>query len=120
MHIERHTLTLAVSAGGALTTYTPVVTGRVLSVVLTAGTLDAGTDVTITGEDTGQAILTLTNTNSGTFYPRNPVHGPTGTGLTYDGTRTVNEPAYVAGERIKVVVAQGGASTSGTLAIMVG
>jgi hypothetical protein len=125
MHIERHDVTLAVNASGALTTYSGVVSGRVLqlSYVPDATTpLDTGADLTITGETTGQAIATLSNIGTSAFnkVPRQATHGITGTALVYASTDAVAEPVYVSGERIKVVVAQGGTSKTGTLHIFIG
>jgi hypothetical protein len=126
MFIERHSLTLTVNASGAATVYTDTpVSGRVLQLryVPHASTpLDTGADLTITGEDTGVAIATLSNigTVGVTFVPRQATHGVTGTALVYAGTDPVTEPVYLAGERLKVVVAQGGTSKTGTLHICIG
>lgn len=121
MYAERHTLTLTTDASGDATGYTPVVTGRVLSVVYTKTDFADGVDFTVTAEATGQAILTLTNQNSSAaFHPRVQIHGSTGTGLTYDGTRTICEPITVSHDRVKVVIAQGGDTKTGTVTIIVG
>ncbi len=121
----RHALDLTVDAAGAATVYTPVVNGRVLQLryVPHASTpLDTNADVTITGEDTGVAIATLSNIGLSAFtkVPRQATHGVTGTALVYAGSDPVTEPPYIAGERIKVVVAQGGVSKVGTLHLLVG
>jgi hypothetical protein len=126
MYIERHVLDLTVTAGGAATVYTPWLRAcRVLQIsyVPDATTpLDTGADLTITGETSGTAIATLSNIGTSAFtkVPRQPTHGLTGTALVYAGTDPVSEPVLIAGERIKVVVAQGGASKIGTLHIFVG
>ena len=126
MFATRYTLDLTVSAGGAATVYTSEpVNGRVLQLrYVPDGTspLDTGADLTITGEVTGVAIATLTNigTSALTKVPRQATHGVTGTALVYASTDAVAEPVYLAGERIKVVVAQGGTSKIGTLFVTVG
>lgn len=125
MHADRQILTLAVNASGAATVYSDRVTGRVLQLryVPDATTpLDTGADLTITGEETGVAIATLSNIGLSAFtkVPRQATHGVTGTALVYAGTDAVAEPVYLAGERIKVVVAQGGVSMTGTLHILIG
>ncbi len=126
MYIKRHVLDLTVNSSGAATVYTSeAVTGRVLELVYVPHAttpLDTGADLTITGEDTGVAIATLSNIGTSEFtkVPRQATHGVTGTALVYASTDAVAEPAYVAGERIKVVVAQGGTSKIGTLHILVG
>lgn len=129
MHIDREIVTLTVNASGALTTYTGRVTGRVLQlryVVDATIPLDTGADLTITGEDTGVAIATITNVGTAdlTWVIRQPTYPVANTGqgtaALYAATFPVLEPAYIAGERIKVVVAQGGTSKTGTLHIFIG
>ncbi len=121
----RHVLTLTVDTSGDATVYTPVVSGRVLQLryVPHASTpLDTNADLAITGEETGVAIATLSNIGLSAFtkVPRQATHGVTGTALVYAAADAVSEPPYVAGERIKVVVAAGGVSKVGTLHILVG
>lgn len=125
MQTERHTLDLTVNADGDATVYTGVVSGRVLQLRYVpdgSSPLDTGADLTITGETTGVAIATLTNIGTSAFtkVPRQATHGVTGTALVYAGTDAVAEPIYLAGERIKCIVAQGGASKIGTLHVTVG
>jgi hypothetical protein len=122
MHVERHDVALV---GATQTAYTPVVTGRVLQVryVPTSGNaLDTGADLTVTTEVTGVAIATLTNIGTSAFtkVPRQATHGVTGAALVYAATDAVAEPVYVAGERIKVALAEGGDAKAGTLSIWVG
>ena len=121
MYVERHAVTITTDASGDGTGYTPTVTGQVLAIVYAKTDYANGVDMTVTAESTGQAILALTDQNaSGTFYPRQQVHGPTGAGLTLNGTQTVNEPVAVANDRAKIVVAQGGNTKSGTFHVLVG
>jgi hypothetical protein len=126
MYVTRYALDLTVNADGAATAYTSEpVTGRVLQLrYVPDGTapLDTGADLTITGEVTGVAIATLTNIGTSAFtkVPRQATHGVTGTALVYSGNHDVAEPVYLAGERVKCVVAQGGASKLGTLYVTVG
>lgn len=127
MFIERQVLTLTVDASGDATVYSDKpVSGRVLQVRYVPGAgataLATGADLAVTGEDTGVEIATLSNIGTSAFtkVPRQPTHGLSGTALVYAGTDAVAEPPYVAGERIKVVVAQGGVSKTGTLHILVG
>lgn len=59
----------------------------------------ATTDVTVTmTEDPGVTLLTVTdNATDGWYFPREAVCSNAAAGLTYDGTRTVNEAPPVAG-----------------------
>jgi hypothetical protein len=126
MFIDRQILTLTVNASGAATVYSARVTGRVLQVryVPHASTpLDTGGDVTITGEDTGTAILTITNIGTAgvTYTPRQATHTVAGVAALYAaGGVAVLEPVYVAGERIKAVVADGGDAKTGTMHVLIG
>lgn len=126
MYPVKHTIELAVDASGDCIAYsaTPVF-GRVLQMryVPHASTpLDTNAVLTITSEDSGVAVATLTNIGTSAFtkVPRQATHGVTGTALVYASTDAVAEPPYVGGERIKAVVAQGGVSKLGTLYIWVG
>jgi hypothetical protein len=127
MFIERFALTLTVNASGDATVYSDKpVTGRVLQVRYVPDAtvpLDTGADLTITGEDTGVAIATLSNIGTGgvTFVPRQATHTTAGAAALYAAAGVaVLEPVYVVGERIKVVVAQGGTSKTGTLHLCIG
>lgn len=83
--------------------------------------LDTGADITITSEQTGLAIITITNigTQAATFAPRQATHDATGTVVTYDATHGVKDKIVLAGERIKIVVAQGGNTLNGRFDIVV-
>jgi hypothetical protein len=129
MHIDREILTLTVNASGAATVYSGRVTGRVLQlryVPDATDPLDTGADLTITGEDTGVAIATITNIGTAALtwvirqstYP--VANTAQGTAALYAATFPVLEPVYLAGERIKCVVANGGVSMTGQLHIFIG
>jgi hypothetical protein len=126
MFIQREIVALAVSSGGAQTTYTGRVSGRVLQItyVPDASTpLDTGADFTITGEDTGTPILTITNvgTTAVTMAPRQATVTVANAAALYaSGGVAVLDHIYLAGERIKIVVAQGGTSKTGTLYVLIG
>lgn len=81
-----------------------------------------GVDFTITLENTGEAILTLTNQNAAAvFYPRVPVQDETGAGALYAAAGTKLRDCVVAAQdRVKVVVAAGGATKTGVIKIVVG
>lgn len=124
MFLQRYDVALTV-ADAAATAYTSApVTGRVLQLRYVPGSapLDTNADLTITGEVTGVAIATLSNIGTSAFtrVPRQATHGVTGAALVYGASDAVAEPIYLAGERIKVVVADGGTAKAGTLYITVG
>lgn len=77
------------------------------------GTLATGADLTITGEDSGIPILTITNAGTSTvfYYPRALLNA------VADGAASTNSSEFIPikDERIKVVVAQGGNAGAGSI-----
>lgn len=127
MYVERFDFVLGVNASGAATVYSDrVATGEVRQIryVPDGSTpLDTGADLTITGEVSGLAIATLTNigTSAVQWAPRQATSDVSGAASLYAAAgAAVNDRIAIAGERIKVVVAQGGTSKTGTLYIWVG
>lgn len=117
-YVEKHDVVPVTATGGGVTAYTPVVTGRVSAIIYTkAGTnpYDAGSDVTITTEDSGQNLWTEVNVNaSESNYPVVAASLPNGTASTITET-----PIYAAGERVKIVIAQGGNTKTGTFTVII-
>lgn len=114
-YIDRDKTTLTVDAAGAGTFYTKNVNGLLHSLYLVIGTLANTVDLTITEEDTGKPIVTLTDVAASTHYlPRAATVGTTNAALLYSAGNPVAEPISVNG-RIKIVVVGGGVSTTGTL-----
>ena len=121
MYTERHSVALTTAADGSATGYTPHITGRILGIIYTKTDFANGVDFAITLNATGETILTLTDQNSsGVWYPRVQVHDETGTGATLDGTRKMREPVAAANDRVKIVIAQGGDTRTGTVTVIVG
>ncbi len=115
MYVERQAVTIITDASGAGTGYTTPVTGRVLGITYAKTDYADGVDVVVSTETTAQTILTLTDQNSSAvFYPRSVVHGNTGSALT--GVEAIP----VAAERIKITVAAGGNTKTGTFYVLVG
>lgn len=108
--LRRVAIALATDGSGDCTAYSVDVAGLVIGYHYDRGTLDnATTDITVTEEDTGAALLTLTNvTASAVYLPRVATHDVNGV-----ATGALDAPAVVG--RIKVVVAQGGNAKAGTL-----
>ena len=122
MAVKRHQIGITTDAGGNVTTYSEYVPdGTVVAVVVDKGTLAITTDITITGEKSGIAVLTLTDvTANATYSPRGATHSTAGAAALYAaGGSAVLDRIPVAMERIKVVVAQGGAAATGTLHVYV-
>ena len=108
------------SATGDATTVQPV-TGKLHAIYLDydGSAPGATTDVTVSqAESPSATLLTVTdNATDGWYFPRQQVCNAAATALTYDGTRTVNEPFPVDGE-ITVAVAQSDALTDCVIAYL--
>ena len=119
---ERNTVTVVTDASGDATAYSPVVTGRILSIRYVATDYTAGVDFTITAEATGETIWTELNVNaSKTVAPRQATHSTAGVAALYAaGGTAVNDYVTLALDRVKIVIAQGGANKTGAFHIITG
>jgi len=120
--IQRHVVTVTTDAGGDGTGYTATpVYGLVHAVRYVKDTYADGIDVTITGDLSGIAVLAVTNMNAtATYLPRfATVDNVAAASLYAAAGEPVEDRIPVAMERIRVVVAQGGNTTTGTFHIFV-
>lgn len=121
MHAERHEVPITTDASGDGTSYTPEVTGRVLGIRYVKNNYANGVDFTVTLEDTGEAVMVGTDVNaSASFYPRVGVTDAAGAAATLDGTRLYRDAVVAVRDRVKIVVAQGGDTKSGTFHVVIG
>lgn len=126
MYCERHEVDITVNASGAGTGYTPVVSGHVLAIrYVPDGTApyDTGFDATITCDVSGLPILTVTNggTSALNLFPRAATVSTANAAALYAaGGTAVNDRIPVAAERIKIVLAQAGNTTTGRFHVYVG
>jgi hypothetical protein len=125
MAVKRFTVAATTNGSGAATVYTSRdVNGRIHSIQLVRDGTDplANTaDITITGEDTGLAILALTGVSADfTRAPRMATHDTSGVASLYAAAgEPVEDHLVVSGERVKIVIATGGASKKGTFYVTV-
>lgn len=113
-----YTVTITTNGSGAATVYLGSrIRGRIVALKYAPGTIDTGGDLTITGETS--AIPILTKANAGTsdvwFFPvaaANKVADGAASSLT-------EVPVWLYNERVKVVVAQGGDTKTGTMTLWV-
>ena len=110
-----HGIAVTVDASGDCTAYTEPIWGWVASIAYVKTDYADGVDFTITGETTTIRLWTDTNINATeTVFPRVVENlGTTG------AAQTTVTPIVLAGERIKIIVAQGGVSKVGTFNIIV-
>lgn len=117
MFPQAQDIAITTSTGGAATVYSSVVRGVVSAIKYTKATgtpLASTADITVTLEDSGQAVMTFTNINATSVkYPRAIAT------LASGAASTLTEvPVYAVNERVKVVVAQGGNTKTGTITVV--
>lgn len=123
---QSYTVSVTTASDGTATAYTgAVVNGRILTVIYVKdGTApyDAGVDFTITTETTLQNVWVESNVNaSKNVAPRQATHDTAGVASLYAAAgEPVETPVWAAGERIKIVLAQGGNAKVGAFTIIVG
>jgi len=115
-YAQSHTVTVTTATGGGGTGYTPVVTGRIAAVTYTQATggLASTSDLTVTTEDTAQSVWSATNINATTT-----VHPVAAANLPSGAASSLTEvPIYACGERVKIAVAQGGNTKTGSFQVV--
>jgi hypothetical protein len=121
MTIKRHTVSITTAADGSGSGYTPVFSGRISQVRYGKTDFADGVDFTITLEATGETIWAEDNVNaSATRAPRQATHSTAGVAALYAGSGTaVNDKIVAAADRVKIVVAAGGDTKTGTFHVTV-
>ena len=122
-YAEVHKVSLTTAVGGAATGYTPILTGKIISIRYVKTDFAAGVDFAITGEITGINIWTQVDQNASvTKSPRQPTHDAAGAASLYDtvSSEPVEDYIVLARERVKIVIAQGGDGKLGDFYVTVG
>lgn len=122
--MKRFKVTVVTAADGTVTAYTPRVSGELHSVhYVPDGTAPYTNtvDMTITSEATGESLVTRTNVAAAfVTYPRAPTADAAGTAALYAaGGTAVQARLALANDRIKIVLAQGGATKTGVFHFLV-
>lgn len=119
-HVQRHVVTVTTASDGTATAYTPTVTGMISHIAYVKTDFANGVDFTITAEATGETIWTQTDVNASVVTaPRQASHSTAGAAALYaGGGSAVLVPIYVANDRVKIVIAQGGATKTGTFHVV--
>lgn len=122
--MRRFKLTVTTAADGTVTAYFPKISGEIHAVhyVKDATTpYTDGVDFALTCEATGENIWTEANVNaSAVRYPRAPTHTQAGVASLYAaGGTAVQARIALGGDRVKVVLAQGGNAKTGAFHILV-
>ena len=118
MKIE--TITGTTNSGGTVTVYSQPITGELYSLVTDFDSLGTTADVTITGNETGIPVLTLTNLGTpsaanSTWTPRTATHNTSAAAALYAAGGTAVNARIPLSEQMKVAVVQGGDTKAFTL-----
>ena len=124
MTVRTHVIDAPSTSGQVGTHYSPWLSGFIESVeYVKAGSnpYTDGVDFTITSDVTGENIWTDTNVNaSEVVRPRAATCSTAGVASLYAGSGTaVNDRIALGRDRVKIVLAQAGASKSGSFRITV-
>lgn len=118
MQVQRHIVDITTATDGSATAYSPTVTGRIGAIVYTKDAttpLASTADVTITAEQTGEGVWAESNVNaSKTVRPLAAAATPLGAASTLSEL-----PIWVADDRVKIVIAQGGNTKTGRFQVIV-
>jgi len=116
--LNQYTVTITTNESGAATVYLgSCIRGQIVAFKYAPGTIATGATLTLTGETSAVAILTKANAGTSTvwFYPMaagNKVADGAASSLT-------EVPVWLYKERVKVVVASGGDTMTGTITLWV-
>lgn len=121
MTIRRFEIPITVDGAGDAEVYTPPLYGHLHSIRYVKDDFASGVDFVLTLETTGETVWSEENVNaSASRYPRAPTHTTAGVAALYAaGEPGVLDRIAIGGDRIKIVVASGGTSTSGTFHITI-
>lgn len=120
-YVQRLTVDVTTAADGSATEYSEIVTGKISAIHYKKTDFANGVDFTITSEATGETIWSQLDVNAGAIVaPRQATHSTAGVAALYaGGGSAVLDKIAVANDRIKIVIASGGASKSGQFIIIV-
>ena len=121
MNVTRHTIAVTTDDSGDATVYTDVINGMLVNIIYTKDDFADGVDFAITGETTGLSLWEEDSVDaSKTVSPRQPLHDQSGNALLYAGQgEAVMGLLYLSQERMKLVIANGGDTKSGTIDILI-
>lgn len=119
--IRKFNIDLTTNGSGAATGYSPYLSGYIMAIQYVKTDFANGVDFTITADETGEAILSLTDQNSATIVrPRAPTHSTAGVAALYaSGGTAINDRIALGRDRVKVVIAQGGDTKTGRIIVTV-
>jgi len=119
--IRRFSVTAVTAADGTATAYSPYLSGYIQDIEYVKTDYADGVDFTITAEATGRALWSESNVNAAAIRaPRQHTHTTAGLASLYaSGGTAVNDKIALGRDRVKIVIAQGGATKTGLFVITV-
>jgi len=115
--LHKTTVAITTDGAGAATVYLGTkIRGHLLSIIYRPGTIATGGDLVITLETALTPVLTVTNAGTADvyYYPRAPANAVADAVAVTDSAEMIP----MVDERIKVVVAQGGATKTGSIEVI--
>jgi hypothetical protein len=121
MTVRSFTVPVTTDGSGVATAYSPAFSGFIESIQYVKTDFADGVDFTITAKETGEAIWSATNQNSATIVrPRAATHSTAGVAALYAAAGVaVNDKIALGRDRVKIAIAQGGATKTGVFVITV-
>lgn len=122
--MRRYKVTVTTDGSGNATAYSPRVNGEIHQIEYVkdgSNGYASGVDFTITGEATGIGLWTQSDVNaSAVVAPRQATHSQVGVASLYAaGGTAVQARIGMSNDRVKIALAQGGASKVGVFHIVV-
>lgn len=119
--MKREVIAVTTNGSGAATEYSGVVSGWLSAIRYVKTDFDDGSTITITAEATGETLWTEAAVNaSATRAPRQATHSTAGAAALYAaGGTAVNDRILLVADRVKVTIASGGATKTGTFHVMI-
>lgn len=119
--MRKFTVSLTSNGSQVGTGFSPYLSGFIESIQYVKTDYADGVDFTVTAEATGEAIWTGTDVNAAVVVrPRAATHSTAGVAAVYVAAgAAVNDLIALASDRVKIVLAQAGATKTGTFVITV-
>lgn len=119
--IRRFEVTVVSDGAGAATAYSPVLSGLLHAIQYVKTDYTDGVDFTVTAEATGETLWAQSDVNAAVVKaPRQPTHSTAGVAALYVAAGTaVNDRIALSKDRVKIVLAQAGATHTGKFIIII-
>ena len=120
-YAQRQTVSVTTDSNGDATSYTTRIQhGTIHSITYTKTDFAAGVDFTITVDGTGEGVWTESDVNATkTVAPRLATHDLAGTASVYEAANEpVEDDIVIVDDRVKIVVANGGDTKTGTFNVV--